>query len=52
MAREPNLPPVEGERFVIRWANGHYVIFDRERFVVARTAGTLKDIERIFQTGK
>lgn len=52
MAREPKQAPVEGERFVIKWTNGHYVIFDRERFCVARFAGTRKDIERIFKTGK
>jgi hypothetical protein len=38
-------------RFVIRWANGHWVIFDLESYSVARFAGTRKEIERIYEFG-
>lgn len=41
-----------GERFVIRWVNGVWVIYDTHRMEHARTAGTRKDIERIYATGK
>jgi hypothetical protein len=39
-------------RFTIRWANGHYVIFDWQQFKPVRCAGTQKEIDRIFATGR
>jgi hypothetical protein len=40
------------ERFVIRWVNGVWVIFDTVKYEHARTAGTRKEIDRIYATGK
>lgn len=38
-------------RFEVKWANGHWIIFDNVSYSVARFAGTRKEIDRIYEFG-
>lgn len=40
------------QRFEIRWLHGQWIIFDTHQYKPVRFAGTRKEIDRIYATGR